>query len=266
MIKVFQQEALSFLQNHSSFYELIFIDPPYNTNKIQKRGNFSYNDKFSKSTKINNCNETEQKSLSYEEFLRPTLYELYKKLTPDGSLFVQADYREIHYIKIWLDLIFGRDNFMNEIIWFYDFGGRSKKKWAAKHDTILWYAKNAENYIFNYENIDRVPYKAPTLCGPEKASKGKCVTDVWDIPIVHTMGKERTGYPSQKPKKLLERIISVHSNPGDNVLDVFAGSGTTGEVAEHLKRNSVLVDENPDTIKVMQKRFVNNNIKIKEKL
>ncbi len=156
-----------------------------------------------------------------------------------------------------LDIIFGRENFLNEIIWAYDYGARSKTKWPAKHDNILYYAKNANNYIFNYDAMERIPYMSPGLVGPEKAAIGKTPTSCWWITIVPTNGKEKTGYATQKPEKLLQRIISVSSNPGDLVLDFFAGSGTTGKVANDLGRNFILIDSNQQAIDTMKKRFEN---------
>ncbi|MCX7741043.1 MAG: site-specific DNA-methyltransferase, partial [Meiothermus sp.] len=143
----------------------------------------------------------------------------------------------------------------NEIIWAYDYGGRSRRRWPAKHDTILWYAKNPHQYTFNYEAIDRIPYLAPKVVGPQKAAQGKTPTDVWWMTIVPTSSREKTGYPTQKPLRLLERIVRVHSNPGEVVLDFFAGSGTTGEAAARNGRGFVLVDENPEAVEVMRRRL-----------
>ena len=172
-----------------------------------------------------------------------------------GSLFVHVDPRESHYVKVLLDGIFGRDSFMNEIVWAYDYGARSKRRWSTKHDSILWYAVNPKDYTYRYDDIDRVPYMAPGLVGPEKAKRGKTPTDVWWNTIVSPTGKERTGYPTQKPLAILERIVRVHSNPGDRVLDFFAGSGTTGEAAARLGRSCLLVDENPEAVRVMGSRL-----------
>ncbi len=188
-------------------------------------------------------------------FLEPRLIEAHRLLTEDGSLFVHLDAREVHYVKVLLDAIFGRDAFMNEIIWAYDYGGRTRRRWPAKHDTILWYARDPEQYTFNYDAIDRIPYMAPGLVGPEKAARGKTPTDVWWMTIVSPQSRERTGYPTQKPLKLLERIVKVHSNPGDRLLDFFAGSGTLGEAAWRNERDAVLVDSNPQAIRVMQRRL-----------
>ena len=176
-------------------------------------------------------------------------------LKSNGSFFLHVDYREVHYCKVLLDEIFGRESFINEIVWAYDYGGRSKSRWPAKHDNILWYAKDPEDYTFNYEDVDRIPYMAPDLVGADKAERGKTPTDVWRHTIVPTNGKEKTGYPTQKPLGIVERIVRVHSNPGDVVLDFFAGSGTTGEAAAKLGRGFILVDNNAEAIRVMEERL-----------
>ena len=176
-------------------------------------------------------------------------------LKADGSFFLHVDYREVHYCKVLLDEVFGRENFVNEIIWAYDYGARSTTCWPAKHDNILWYAKDPTRYTFNYDAMDRLPYMAPGLVGAEKAARGKTPTDVWWNTIVPTNGKEKTGYPSQKPLAILERIVRVHSNPGEVVLDFFAGSGTTGEAAAKHGRGFILVDDNPEAVRVMARRL-----------
>jgi site-specific DNA-methyltransferase (adenine-specific) len=246
-------------------FRLIYIDPPFNTGKVQQRarmrvvaseqgerigfGDRRYHVQLYDSPAYQDAYE------DYLGFLEPRLREAYRLLTPDGSLFVHLDYREAHYVKVLLDTIFGREGFMNEIIWAYDYGGRSKRRWPAKHDTIFWYAKDPENYVFHYEAIDRIPYMAPDLVGAEKAQRGKTPTDVWWLTIVPTNSKEKTGYPTQKPLKLLERIVRVHSDVGDWVLDFFAGSGTTGEAAARLGRRFVLIDNHPDAIRIMAERL-----------
>ena len=195
---------------------------------------------------------------SYDDYIGFVMQRIERSIrcmTEDASLFVHVDPRESHYLKIALDELFGRDSFMNEIVWSYDFGGRSKRRWSPKHDVIFWYARDPKNYIFNYDAIDRIPYMAPSLVGPEKAARGKTPTDVWWHTIVPTSGREKTGYPTQKPLGILERIVKVHSMPGDVVLDFFAGSGTTGEAAAKNGRGFVLVDQNPEAIEVMQKRL-----------
>ena len=189
------------------------------------------------------------------EFLEPRLWEAHRVLTPTGSFFLHLDYREAHYAKVLCDQIFGRESFKNEIIWAYDYGGRPKNRWPAKHDNILWYAKDPDNYTFRYDDMDRIPYMAPGLVTPEKAKRGKTPTDVWWHTIVPTNSKERTGYPTQKPLGIMRRIIAVHSNPGDTVLDFFAGSGTTGEAAAVLGRSAILMDSNPEAMAVMEKRL-----------
>ncbi len=191
----------------------------------------------------------------YMAFLEPRLVEARRVLRPNGSLYFHIDYREVHYCKVLLDLIFGRENFLNEIIWAYDYGGRSKRKWPAKHDNILYYAKDAADYVFNESDIKRIPYMAPGLVGPEKAARGKLPTDTWWNTIVSPTGKEKTGYPTQKPLAILKRIIQASSNPGDIVLDFFAGSGTTGIAARLLKRRFILVDNNMEALEVMARRF-----------
>jgi site-specific DNA-methyltransferase (adenine-specific) len=223
----------------SSKFHLVYIDPPFGTNKTQKSHKGSYDDSHG----------------DIIEYLRPRLLEILRVLRDDGSFFLHMDPREVHYAKVLLDSIFGRPNFKNEIIWSYDFGGRSKSRWSSKHDNILWYVKNPKNYTFNFSDMDRIPYMAPGLCGPEKAARGKTPTSVWWSTIVPTNGKERTGYPTQKPLKILERIVKIHSNPGDELLDCFAGSGSFGEAALKHGRNATLVDSNQDAISVMESRL-----------
>ena len=172
-----------------------------------------------------------------------------------GSFFLHIDYREVHYCKVLLDRIFGRASFVNEIVWAYDYGARSRRKWSAKHDNILWYAKDPENYTFNFDEMDRIPYMAPGLVGAEKAARGKTPTDVWWHTIVSPNGREKTGYATQKPLGVLERIVKVHSRPGDLLLDFFAGTGTLGEAAARLGRDYILVDDNPEAARVMIRRL-----------
>ena len=191
----------------------------------------------------------------YMAFLEPKLEAAHRLLKPTGSFFLHLDYREVHYAKVLLDQIFGRECFINEIIWSYDYGARATKRWSPKHDNILWYAKDPNNYCFNYDEIDRIPYMAPSLVGPEKAARGKTPTDCWWNTIVSPNGKEKTGYPTQKPLTIIDRIVRVHSKPGDRLLDFFAGSGTFGEAAAKLGRDVVLVDQNPEAITVMQTRL-----------
>jgi site-specific DNA-methyltransferase (adenine-specific) len=244
---------------------LIYIDPPFNSQKVQSRTQL-------KTTKDPNGDrigfmgtsyKTEElgtKKYSdsfddYEGFIRPRLEEAYRILAPNGSLYFHIDYREVHYCKIWLDQIFGRECFMNEIIWAYDYGAKSKSKWPAKHDNILFYVKDPKNYTFNVEDIDREPYMAPGLCGPEKAARGKLPTDTWWWTIVGTNSKERNGYPTQKPLGIINRIIRASSNPGEVVMDFFAGSGTVGESCLKLGRDFILIDNNLESMDTMKVRF-----------
>lgn len=253
-------------------FRLIYIDPPFNTGKTQQRvrlravasergtrigfGDRRYQVEILDSPAYRDAYE------NYLGFLEPRLREAYRLLTPDGSLFVHLDYREAHYVKVLLDTVFGRASFMNEIIWAYDYGGRSKRRWATKHDTLFWYVKDPGRYVFNYEAIDRIPYMAPSLVGAEKAQRGKTPTDVWWLTIVPTSSQEKTGYPTQKPLKLLERIVRVHSEGDDWVLDFFAGSGTTGEAAARLGRHFVLIDNNPEAVEIMKQRLAFAGVEI----
>lgn len=246
-------------------FQLIYVDPPFNTGKVQKRQTlktvrsnsgtrvgfkgqtyetirgqaFAYNDSFAE----------------YWSFLAPRLEEAWRVLAPSGTFYLHLDYRESHYAKVLLDGVFGRECFLNEIIWAYDYGARSKKKWPAKHDNILVYVKDPKGYYFNSEEVDREPYMAPGLVTAEKAARGKLPTDVWWHTIVSPTGKEKTGYATQKPEGILRRIVQASSRPGDWVLDFFAGSGTTGAVARKLGRKFLMIDENPDAIAVMRERF-----------
>ncbi|GAA1995350.1 hypothetical protein GCM10009739_00020 [Microbacterium ulmi] len=191
----------------------------------------------------------------YWGFLEPRLEEAWRLLADDGTLYLHLDYREAHYAKVLLDALFGRDRFLNELIWAYDYGAKTRKRWPTKHDTILVYVKDPGRYWFDSEGVDREPYMAPGLVPPEKAERGKLPTDVWWHTIVPTSGREKTGYPTQKPEGVLRRIVQASSRPGDRVLDFFAGSGTTGAVASALGRDAVLVDDNPAAIEVMRVRM-----------
>jgi site-specific DNA-methyltransferase (adenine-specific) len=244
---------------------LIYIDPPFNTGKVQARTRLKtvpdadgdrtgFAGKRYRTVKLGAQAYADQFD-DFLAFLEPRLAEARRVLSADGSLYFHIDYREAHYCKLLLDRIFGRESFLNEIIWAYDYGARTRSKWPPKHDTIFWYAKDPGNYVFNYEAIDRIPYMAPGLVGPEKAARGKTPTDVWWHTIVSPTGKEKTGYPTQKPLGILRRIIAASSDPGDVVLDFFAGSGTTGVAARELGRHFVLVDRSPQAIKVMRTRF-----------
>lgn len=250
-----------------NFARLVYVDPPFNTGRSQKRervrvakaegkgqrGGFGGNrfdvQKIASDSYVDSFDD-------FESFLMPRIEAALPCLTEDGSLFVHLDSREVHYIKVALDRLLGRSSFKNEIIWSYDYGGRPKNRWPAKHDTILWYAKKPDDYVFNYDAMDRIPYMAPDLVGKEKAARGKTPTDVWWHTIVPTNSREKTGYPTQKPLGILNRIVKVHSNPGDVVLDFFAGSGTTGEAAALQGREFVLIDESRAAVAVAAKRLL----------
>ncbi len=245
--------------------DLVYIDPPFNTGTQQSitRLKTVRDSKGDRTGFGGNRYRTERQGKNsyldafddYMGFLAPRIEEARRVLTQTGSLFLHVDQHESHYCKVLLDRVFGRNSFINEIIWSYDYGGRSKKKWPTKHDTIFWYAVNPNDYTFNVNAIDRIPYMAPSLVGREKAARGKVPTDVWWQTIVPTNSKERTGYPTQKPLAILERIVKVHSNPGDLVLDFFAGSGTTGVAAARNHRRFVLVDSNPEAVQVAAERL-----------
>ena len=249
----------------SASVDLIYIDPPFNTGKTQARTRIStvrdddgdrtgFGGRRYKTIKVGSTGYIDFFS-DYLDFLAPRLEEAYRILSPIGSMFFHIDAREVHYCKIVLDQLFGRDCFQNEIIWAYDYGARSKQKWSSKHDNILWYSKHPDNFTFNLDVVDRIAYMAPELVGPEKTERGKTPTDVWWHTIVPTNGKEKTGYATQKPLGIVERIVKVHSNSGDMCLDFFAGSGTLGEAAAKNHRNFILIDSNPDAIDVMKMRL-----------
>lgn len=241
---IYLGDNLEVLRNRieDSSIDLIYIDPPYNTGKTQKIHGNSYDDVFT----------------DYLSFLKPRIVEAHRVLKPNGTLCIHLDWREAAYVRVMTDEIFGRKNFLNEIIWAYDYGARQKKKWATKHDNILIYVKDINNYVFNYDEIDRIPYMAPGLVGKEKAARGKTLTDCFWHTIVSTNGKERCGYPTQKPLGLVSRFIKVHSPKNGVVLDFFAGSGTTGVAAWKEGRHFILIDSNPQAIEVMKRRFSEN--------
>ena len=249
----------------SRMARLIYIDPPFNTGQTRERVTLrtvrdidgdrrGFQGERYRTIRTGTSSYADDRQ-DYLAFLEPRLMEARRILTDDGSFFFHIDYREAHYCKLLLDGIFGRSSFINEIVWAYDYGGRPKRRWPAKHDTIFWYAVDPQNYVFNYAAIDRIPYLAPGLVGAEKAARGKTPTDVWWSTIVSPTGKEKTGYPTQKPLKILERVVTVHSQPGDLVVDFFAGSGTTGEAAARNGRRYLLIDSNPEAVRVMARRL-----------
>ncbi|MGA7705484.1 MAG: DNA methyltransferase [Solirubrobacteraceae bacterium] len=246
-------------------FQLIYIDPPFNTGREQTRrlmrtvadeegdrtgfqgrryatrllGESSYSDTFE----------------DYLAFLAPRLEEAHRLLGSEGTLYFHIDYREAHYCKLLLDEIFGRECFLNELIWAYDYGARSRRRWPAKHDTILVYVRDPGAYHFDASEVDREPYMSPGLVGPEKAARGKLPTDVWWHTIVPTAGIEKTGYPTQKPEGIVRRMVAASTRPGDWCLDFFAGSGTLGAVAAKLDRRFVLIDSSPEAVEVMRARL-----------
>jgi site-specific DNA-methyltransferase (adenine-specific) len=246
-------------------FQLAYLDPPFNTGKPQTRqtleiradengdrngfGGRRY------ATRLLSESSYRDSFDDYLGFLEPRLREVRRVLDPTGTLYFHIDYREAHYCKLLLDELFGRDAFLNEIVWAYDYGARTKRRWPAKHDTILVYVKDPAAYYFDSEAVDREPYMAPGLVGPEKAARGKLPTDVWWHTIVSPTGREKTGYPTQKPEGLLRRMVQASTRPGDWCLDPFAGSGTLGAVARDLERRYVLVDSSPDAIEVARKRL-----------
>jgi site-specific DNA-methyltransferase (adenine-specific) len=245
--------------------DLIYIDPPFNTGKRQRRNRMRvHRDEHGARLGFQGRRYHSEPIASgsfqdgfsdFMSFLEPRLIEARRILSPHGSFFLHIDYREVHYCKVLLDQIFGREAFMNELIWAYDYGARTRKRWPAKHDNILWYVRDPGKYTFNYSEMDRIPYLAPGLVGKEKAARGKTPTDVWWHTIVPTHSKETTRYPTQKPLGVLTRLIKVHTNPGDLVLDFFAGSGTLGEAAARHGRDFILIDSNPEAFEVMRTRL-----------
>ncbi len=246
-------------------FQLVYIDPPFNTGKEQHRrtletiragkgdrtgfGGHRYATRLLAESSYGDAYE------DYLAFLGPRLSHARRLLGRRGTLYFHIDYREAHYCKLLLDDIFGRDAFLNEIIWAYDYGARSKRRWPAKHDTILVYVRDPERYYFDAEAVDREPYMAPGLVTAEKAARGKLPTDVWWHTIVPTNGREKTGYPTQKPEGILQRMVLASTRPGDWCLDFFAGSGTLGAVAAKTNRHYVLIDSSPQAYRIMTERL-----------
>ncbi len=246
-------------------FRMIYLDPPFNTGRAQRRETL-------RTTRSSDGGRVGFKGQTYETvrqgvvryddvfgdywaFLEPRLDEAWRVLRPDGTLYLHLDYREVHYAKVLLDAMFGRDCFLNEIIWAYDYGARSTRRWPAKHDNVLVYVKDPDAYYYDGQSVDREPYMAPGLVTPEKVERGKLPTDVWWHTIVPTTGREKTGYPTQKPEGIIRRMVQASSAEGDWVLDFFAGSGTLGAVALASGRRFVLVDESEHAHETTRRRL-----------
>jgi site-specific DNA-methyltransferase (adenine-specific) len=246
-------------------FQLIYIDPPFNTGRRQHRRSLrtvadSDGDRTGFGGRRYRTELLEQSSYrdsfdDYLGFLDPRLRHAHRLLSAEGTLYLHLDYREAHYVKLLCDEVFGRECFLNEIVWAYDYGGKPRRRWPAKHDTILVYVRDPDRYWFDSDAVEREPYMAPGLVTPEKAARGKLPTDCWWHTIVPTSGRERTGYPTQKPEGLVRRMMQASTRPGDRVADFFAGSGTLGAVAVALDRRYVLIDSNPEAVAVMERRL-----------
>jgi site-specific DNA-methyltransferase (adenine-specific) len=257
-------EVLASLPDDS--IDLVYIDPPFNTGKRQTLRRLrtvrdpvggdrtGFGGRRYRTIKLGSQSYLDIHD-DYLEFLEPRLVEIRRVLRPSGSLYLHLDPREVHYAKVLCDAVFGRGSFLNEIIWAYDYGARTKRRWPAKHDDILVYVKDVDRYWFDAEAVERIPYMAPGLVGPEKAARGKLPTDTWWQTIVPPGGSERTGYPTQKPVAVLRRVVSASCPVGGVVADFFAGSGTTGAAALELGRRFLLVDSNPQAVAVMALRL-----------
>jgi site-specific DNA-methyltransferase (adenine-specific) len=246
-------------------FQLIYVDPPFNTGRQQTRRTLETvgaedGDRVGFQGRRFRSRLLAESSYAdafedYLAFLAPRLDQAHRLLAASGTLYFHIDYREAHYCKLLLDEIFGRASFLNEIIWAYDYGARSRRRWPAKHDTILVYVKDPAGYHYDAEAVDREPYMTPGLVTAEKAARGKLPTDVWWHTIVPTNSREKTGYPTQKPEGILRRMIQASTRPGDWCLDCFAGSGTVGAVAAELGRRYVLIDCNPEAVRIARERL-----------
>jgi site-specific DNA-methyltransferase (adenine-specific) len=246
-------------------FQLVYADPPFNTGRVQERLTVSATadadgDRIGFGGRRYRTRLVARSAYadSYDDylaFLEPRLREMRRVLSDTGTLYLHLDYREAHYVKLLLDEVFGRECFLNELIWAYDYGAKPRRRWPAKHDTILVYVRNPARYVFFSDQVEREPYMAPGLAGAERAARGKLPTDVWWHTIVSPTGREKTGYPTQKPERLVARMLQASTSPGDPALDPFAGSGTLGAAARGLGRRFVLIDENPEAIAVMERRL-----------
>ena len=251
-------------------FQMVYADPPFNTGRRRERQTLvtraaadgdrvGFGGRRYRSQLVARSGYADSFD-DYPAFLEPRLRELRRVLAPSGTLYLHLDYREAHYVKLLLDELFGRECFLNELIWAYDYGAKPRSRWPAKHDTILVYVRDPDHYLFCSEQVEREPYMAPGLVTPERAALGKLPTDVWWHTIVSPTGREKTGYATQKPEGIVRRMVQASSRPGDWVLDFFAGSGTLGAVASALGRPFVLVDSNPEALEVMRKRLGDEDV------
>jgi site-specific DNA-methyltransferase (adenine-specific) len=246
-------------------FRMIYLDPPFNTGRERRArrlraGADAAGDRTGFGGRRYRTELLEGSSYrdtfdDYLGFLEPRLRHAHRLLDAQGTLYLHLDYREAHYVKVLCDEVFGRACFLNEIVWAYDYGGKPRRRWPAKHDTILVYVRDPDRYWFDSDAVEREPYMAPGLVTPEKAARGKLPTDCWWHTIVPTAGSERTGYPTQKPEGLVRRMVLASTQPGDRVADFFAGSGTLGAVAAALQRGYVLIDRNPEAVAIMEQRL-----------
>jgi site-specific DNA-methyltransferase (adenine-specific) len=258
-------------------FDLIYMDPPFNTGRAQTRRSLSVVADDVSGDRVGFGGRRYRsrllRSLSYDDefgdylaFLEPRLARARELLAERGTLYFHIDYREAHYCKLLLDEVFGRDAFLNELIWAYDYGAKPRRRWPAKHDTILVYVRTPGGHWFDADAVEREPYMAPGLVSAEKAARGKRPTDVWFHTIVPTNGREKTGYPTQKPEGVLRRMVAASSRPGAWCLDPFAGSGTLGAVCQALGRRFVLVDSSPVAIDVMRERLLGGAVDERDEL
>lgn len=250
----------------SGAFDLVAIDPPFNTGRVQTRRTLITTTTASGGDRTGfggrRYATREVGRLAYDDihddylgFLMPHLAQARRLLAPHGTLYVHLDPRQSHYVKVALDELFGRDAFLNEIVWAYDYGAKPRRRWPAKHDTILVYVRTPGAHHFDADAVDREPYMAPGLVTPEQAARGKRPTDTWWHTIVPTAGAEKTGYPTQKPEGIVRRMVAASSRPGGWCLDFFAGSGTLGAVCRAQGRRFVLVDRSPKAVAIMRRRL-----------